>query len=68
MPPPAHPYLPRPGKEFMAQAVDGAPAKGVKTTKPACRRAKSMMHARNGHDTPNPCFVFDHTTALIDRD
>jgi hypothetical protein len=26
--PPAHPYLPRPGKEYLAQAVDGASAKG----------------------------------------
>jgi hypothetical protein len=33
MPPPAHPYLPRPDKDFMAQAVDGASAKGGKNDK-----------------------------------
>lgn len=30
---PAHPCLPRPGKEYMVQAVDGASAKGGKNDK-----------------------------------
>ena len=64
---PAHPCLPRPGKEYMVQAVDGASAKGGKNDK-ARLQAGFVNDARNGHDTPNPCFVFDHTTALIDRD
>lgn len=68
MPPPAHPYLPRPGKEFMAQAVDGAPAKGVKTTKPACRRAKSMMQGTvMTHPTLASCLIIpQHLSIAID--
>ncbi|WP_206340498.1 hypothetical protein [Sutterella wadsworthensis] len=69
MPPPAHPYLPRPGKEYMAQAVDGAPAKGIKTTKPACRQAKSMMQgtANMQNQTLASCQIIPlHISIAID--
>ena len=68
MPPPAHPYLPRPGKDFMVQAEAGAPAKGVKTTKPACRRAKSMMQGTvMTHQTLASCLIIpQHLSIAID--
>lgn len=48
--PPAHPSLLRPGKEYMAQAVDGASAKGGKNDKarlqPELRDACSLKQGQ----------------------
>ncbi len=53
----------------MAQAVDGAPAKGIKTTKPACRQAKSMMQgtANMQNQTLASCQIIPlHISIAID--